>query len=95
MKRIDAIFKLFRDMGAQHVGNAGDMIVTDQFTDYIFRGIQPSVYVREWEHGAVEVIFVEELHAGTNRTEFHKTPEMEWVLQTIKDRVKPYPKVPA
>ncbi len=77
--------------GCQHVGDVGDKIATDKFTEYSFRGINPPVRVRVWNYGMIEVLFVQqELCAGDTGDAPEKMPDLEWVLDCISKHTKPY-----
>jgi hypothetical protein len=94
MTRTDKIIAHLKAKGAQYFGDACDKIITDKFTEHVFRNLDPSVRVREWNHGIVEIFFVHEICAGGNRDAFHKVPDMEWVLQMIDEELKPLPPIP-
>jgi len=96
MTRLEAIIAHLKAKGAQYLGDAGDKIVTEKFTEHIFRRLIPSVRVREYKDGGlIEILFVsQELCAGQNDRNFFKTPDMEWVRKTIDEEVKPQPDIP-
>lgn len=84
MTRVDKIIMHLKAKGAHYIGDAGDRIVTDKFTEYVFRRLTPSVRVREWDSGLIEILFVgQEICAGQTRDEFHKMPDMDEVMRWI------------
>lgn len=96
MTRIEKIVAHLKAKGAQHIGDAGDKIVTHKFTEYVFRRLNPSVRVREWHNGGmIEVLFVgHEICAGNNRDPFPKMPDMEKVLEWIDNDTQVIPQEP-
>lgn len=92
MTRVEKIVAHLKAKGAQHIGDAGDKIITEKFTEYVFRMLNPSVRVREWRDGMIEVLFVgHEICAGANHDSFSKMPEMEKVLQWIDNDTQAIP----
>jgi hypothetical protein len=94
--RMHKIIDHLRARGAQYVGDAGDKIDSTEFTEHVFRNLVPSVRVREYRSGIIELLFVpEEMCAGSSGDKFHQMPDMDWVLKTIDERceVMQHPKV--
>lgn len=86
MTRMEVITEHLLAKGAQYSGNAGDLIVTDKFTEHIFRNLAPSVRVREWKSGMIEILFVgHEIAAGdvSNQKDFERMPPLKDVLLWI------------
>jgi hypothetical protein len=92
MTRLEKIIAHLKAKGAQYIGDAGDKIVSDKFTEHVFRNLSPSVRVREYSHGLLEVLFVShEICAGMSRDAFHKMPPMDDVLQWIDNDTQSIP----
>jgi hypothetical protein len=88
MTRFEAITQHLLAKGAQ----PALLLVTDKFTEHIFYRLMPSVRVRNYtKSGMIEILFVREMCAGGKDDDFHKMPEMDWVLKTIDEHVKPQP----
>jgi hypothetical protein len=63
--RIDKIIEHLKSRGAQYLGSAGDRIPSEAFTEHVFRKLTPSVRVRVYEGGGIEILFVpHEICAG-------------------------------
>ena len=95
MNRLDKIIGHLLAKGAQYNGDVGDRIETDVFTEHIFRRLIPSVRVRVYKSGMLEILFCEEMCPGGIRTPFDKVPDMDWVLKTIDEHCKPQPDMEA
>jgi hypothetical protein len=91
MTRLERITQHLLAKGAQYNGDVGDKLVTDKFTELTFRRLIPSVRVREYKNGLLEILFVEEMCAGGNRDAWERMPDMDWVLKTIDENVLPQP----
>jgi hypothetical protein len=87
MGRLAAITQHLLEKGAQ----LPFVTETDQFTEYTFRRLVPSVRVRQYKRGPIEILFAEEMCGGNDRDEFHRMPDMDWVLKTIDEHAKPQP----
>jgi hypothetical protein len=91
LNRLEAITRHLLAKGAQHGNDAGHVIESRTFTEFVFRKLIPSVRVRVYDGGGIEILFVEEMCPGSVDTPFHKVPEMDWVLATIDEHVKAQP----
>jgi hypothetical protein len=91
LNRLEAITRHLLAKGAQHGNDAGHVIESRVFTEYVFRKLVPSVRVRVYDGGGIEVLFVEEICPGSVSTPFHRMPDMDWVLKTIDEHCKPQP----
>jgi hypothetical protein len=87
MTRLEAIVAHLKKKGAF----CGYTLVTDQMTEMIFRNLVPSVRVRLYKDGIIEILFASELCGGGNLTPTSSFPELNWVLQTIDKECKLQP----
>jgi len=95
MTRLDKIIAHLKTKGAQYNPEHGDRIVTNKFTEHIFRNLTHSVRIREWPEGLLEVLIIHtEICPGMVHTPWHKDPPMEMVLQWIDEATSAYPPIP-